>query len=139
MRVCDKHWADLKQQLVRHGYGDYLTPENEDRARLFSILAGEPDLSRFCPVLASHNNLIARCQDVVVGMLGNHMLLFMNHVDTPDKNCPMCFVNWMIEEHLEHCTNPDCSITPNSAMRFMRDSVEDTQTVHHMLKRREEV
>jgi len=110
MKMCQPHWDRLKQAVINLGAGDLIAPTGEAAiAQLADELADKPKtLENFDPLMNAHNLILANAMDTLASVGVNPLSLLCADPEHPERECPICYLNWLSLEHDRTCTVPDC-------------------------------
>lgn len=104
MKMCQKHWDMMRQEVVDQGLGDWVAKDGETMAMQLTDQikkGGEHTAVNYDPLMAAHQMILSRCMDMIgLGVLN------------PDFGCPICRFNEMrTEDGRCGCGRPDCEVT----------------------------
>ncbi len=112
MRFCLEHWAALREAIEERGLSA-LVAENGERAaqNTAAELDGQGSIDTFDPLMHAHMAIVAHAMETVKSRYQQNPLMLMAPEEDPEVTwplCPLCFLNWLHEEHNRICEKPDC-------------------------------
>lgn len=110
MKFCAPHWDSLTQAIKSRGLGDFVSATAEESfQRMKGSLGGKPEsLKTFDPLMAAHNMIVNNAMRFASEFGGNPLALLFGDPEHPEHECPICYLNWLSEQHDKLCDNPDC-------------------------------
>lgn len=109
MKFCQNHWDKLRAAIEAQGL-DSMVPKSGEEAcnRMVKQLQGNEVLNNYDPLMAAHNAILSNAMDTLRYIGGNPFFMMAEHRDHPEWECPICYLNWLSEEHDRTCIEPDC-------------------------------
>lgn len=110
MKFCQNHWDKLRAAIKARGLIEFVALDGKEAAtQMIGELKGEAKTRKnFDPLMASHWAIANNAMDAAGRMGVNPLGMLMHDPEHPERECPICFLNWICAEHDRQCTNPDC-------------------------------
>lgn len=118
MKFCQHHWDALKQAIKSRGLFDLVARDgHEALEQAVGELKGEPKtLKNFDPLMSAHWQIVNNAMETLGAIGANPLALMASDPDHPECECPICYLNYLSEEHDRTCTEPTC--TKKKGLRF---------------------
>lgn len=125
MRFCADHWAALRAAIDQRGLKS-LVAEGGERAvaNLVSEMQDGPSIDTFDPLMAAHNSIWGNAMELA-RRGGADPLAMLNGDAPPEIQCPVCFLNKMMEHHDANCTQEGCDWPKGYRYEWMIDRAAD--------------
>jgi hypothetical protein len=110
VKFCKPHWDALRLAITNRGLGDFVSKDGtEAMDRDLRSLDGKPSAKEhFDPLMGAHWALINRAMDTL-GQVGiSPLVLMASDPEHPERECPICYLNYLSAEHDKTCNDPAC-------------------------------
>jgi hypothetical protein len=111
MKLCQTHWDSLRAEIKSRGLGDFISANGtEAMQRVRDDLDGKKvTKENFDPLLAANNMIWSNAMQLIANIGGNPLVLMQEKPpEHPEHDCPLCYLNWLSEEHDKVCSDPNC-------------------------------
>ncbi len=111
MNICQNHWDKLRAAIDARGLSALIASSGEQAAsNTARELQDGQSIDSYDPLMAAHWAIASNAADTIQRFGGNPLItLFSGGDDQPaHTKCNLCYLNWMMDEHDRHCTEPDC-------------------------------
>ncbi len=111
MKMCQDHWTKLRHAIQARGLGDRVAGSGQEAAKqAIEELEGKPKTRQYYdPLIGAHNSIVCNAMDMLKNLGLNPLPLLCSDPEHPEWECPICYLNYLSEEHDRTCTNPDCT------------------------------
>lgn len=111
MKMCQNHWDTLRDEITRRGLNDLVASSGEE---VMTRLKNESDtqistIENFDPLMCAHNLILINTLDLLKRIGENPLVLMIQNEDFPDRECPICYLNFLSQEHDARCADSDCT------------------------------
>jgi hypothetical protein len=136
MKFCQAHWDALRLAITNRGLGDFISKDGtEALQRDVRSLEGKPEVKeKFDPLMGGFWAICNRAMDLLRYTGQNPLALMMHDPEHPERECPICYLNYLSAEHDKTCTEPTCQKPKGLTFDDWIESVAD-----HMKKVVEEM
>jgi hypothetical protein len=128
MKMCQPHWDALRAAIEERGLMGFVA--NSGQAAINKVvddLEGAPEKQTFEPLMAANmaiwNNTMSACAQYNA----NPLAMMSADPDHPERECPICFLNWLHVEHIQNCTNENCTYPKEFTFNWMIERASDDQ------------
>lgn len=110
MKMCKDHWDKLRHAIHARGLGDLVAGSGQEAAKqMLDEMRGKPKtMQNFDPLLNAHNSILGNAVGLIMELKLDPAPLMFGSPEHPEWECPICYLNYLSEEHDRTCTNPDC-------------------------------
>jgi hypothetical protein len=110
MRFCIPHWEALKKAITVRGLNDLVPVSGEEAMkREVSHMEGQKiTRANFDPLMGAHWTLVNNAMEYIQKVGGNPLALMVQNPDHPEHECPICYLNFLSDEHDRLCLDPNC-------------------------------
>ena len=129
MRFCQPHWDSLRAAIDERGLASLVAESGEQAAKNIAREVEEGStLDNYDPLMAAHfaiwNNAMTVAQRTYVA---DPLAMMVDDPAHPEWQCPVCYLNWLHEEHDAHCTTAECDYPKGERYEWMIDRAADDQ------------
>jgi hypothetical protein len=127
MNMCQKHWDLLRDAIDARGMSALIPDTAELAARnMVQQLEGERrTIDNYDPLMSAFWSIGNNGMNFIRDVGGDPLAIMMDTDDLPFEKCTICYLNWIVQQHHEVCTKPDCP-SPKS-YEWMIDRAADDQ------------
>lgn len=110
MQFCNNHWTALRKAITSRGLSDFVSNDGHEAIqREVGHLQGQPSTrENFDPLMAAHWAICNRAMETINHIGGNPLALMLKDLEHPERECPICYLNYLSAEHDRTCTEPTC-------------------------------
>jgi hypothetical protein len=136
MKFCQPHWDALRLAITNRGLGDFVSKDGvEALNREVRSLDGKPEAKEhFDPLMGAHWAIMTRAMETLQQIGANPLAMMMSDPEHPERECPICYLNFLSAEHDKVCNEPTCKKVKGMTFDNWIESVAD-----HMKKVVEEM
>jgi hypothetical protein len=110
MRFCQPHWDALRLAITNRGLGDFVSKDGvEAMQRDMRSLEGKPEAKdHFDPLMGGCWAICNRAMETLSQIGQSPLLLMASDPEHPERECPICLLNFLSAEHDKTCTELTC-------------------------------
>lgn len=130
MNSCQAHWDRLRAAIAERGLSSLVSGSGEQAAANVVREFNEGrSIDSYDPLMAAHWAIASNGADFISELGGNPLAILTDDPTRPFPACTICYLNWMMDEHDRHCTEPTCQKPKGEAAHYewMIDRAADDQ------------
>lgn len=126
MKFCLPHWDALRAKIDERGLTSLVSEGGAAAAEnLVSELDHGTTIDNFDPLMSAHFSIAGNAMEIAKSVGADPMAMLVGAPDHPEWECPVCFLNWLSDEHDRTCTEPACMKEKGMRFEWMLDRAAD--------------
>lgn len=117
MKFCVPHWEALRVAIKQRGLKVLMSETGEEAVtKMARSLEEGPSIDNYDPLMSAHWAIAGNAMEHAKRVGGNPLCILSPPPEHPEWGCPICFLNFLSDEHDRICGDPACS--KPKGMRF---------------------
>lgn len=130
MKFCQTHWDALKKAISVRGLMDFVADGGEECVRRQADQVhsgGRITKENYDPLMAAHWAIAGNAMELLNRNGMTALALMVNDPEHPERECPICYLNWLSSEHDRTCVEPTCTKPKGQTFDDWIDKAADGQ------------
>lgn len=110
MKFCTAHWDALRKAINVRGLSDFVSADGKEaiNREVGSLQGKKVTRANFDPLMSAHWTLVRNATAHIDAVGGNALAMLIPNPEHPEHRCPICYLNFLSDEHDRLCTDPAC-------------------------------